>query len=193
MQNGKENIYTLPNFLSAYRILAFPFILWMVLGERENLFVIFLLVNLVTDVLDGFIARRFNLLTDLGARLDSIADSGTYILAFLGILFFKKQFLSDHIFGLSLFAGLYLLSWMVTMIKFGRLCGLHLYVFKLTGYLQGIFFALLFLDSAPEWYYYVMIYFGCWANIEEIIIFILLKAPRSNVKGLYWVLKERSS
>jgi cardiolipin synthase (CMP-forming) len=191
MKAPGENIYTIPNFLSAYRLVAFPFILWMVLSGRENLFVGFLIANLITDVLDGFIARRFKMQTQLGARLDSIADTGTYILAFLGIIFFQREFLKEHWPGLSLFVALYFISWLVTMLKFGRICGLHLYVFKATGYLQGIFFALLFTGTAPDWYYYLMISVGCWANIEEIIIFILLKEPRSNVKGLYWVLKTR--
>jgi len=67
----KENIYNVPNFLSFYRLLTFPLVLYFIYTGEENLFAIFLCVNLVTDILDGLIARMFNLKTKFGAKLDS--------------------------------------------------------------------------------------------------------------------------
>lgn len=69
----KKKIVTVPNLLSFYRLLAFPLILWLIISGKERLFAIFLIINLVTDFLDGFIARVFNQETDLGAKLDSFA------------------------------------------------------------------------------------------------------------------------
>ncbi|MBC7865125.1 MAG: CDP-alcohol phosphatidyltransferase family protein [Bacteroidia bacterium] len=189
-KKNTENIYNIPNFLSAYRILAFPFLIWMIIAGQEKLFVGFLITNLITDILDGFIARRFNMQTQFGARLDSLADVGTMIAAFAGLVIFKTDYFFIHKWGFITFAGLYLLSFLVTFIKFGRICGLHLYSFKTTGYVMGIFFAWIFLSTPPQWYYYLMVCVSCWANIEEIIIFILLKEPKSNAKGLYWVIKS---
>ncbi|MEW6470414.1 MAG: CDP-alcohol phosphatidyltransferase family protein [Bacteroidota bacterium] len=183
---------TLPNVLSGYRILVFPVALGMILAGEEQMFVLLLVISFVTDILDGFIARRFNLRTDAGARLDSIADIGTYILAFTGLVFFKKQFVAEHSLSLLAFVSLYLLSFLVTMIRFGRICGLHLYSFKLTGYLQGLFIVALFAWGDVHWLYYPMIVIGCCANIEEIIIFLILKRPATDVKGLYWMFRNRS-
>jgi len=42
-----------------------------------------------------------------------------------------------------------------------------------------------------EWFYYVMIIAGCLAKTEEIIILLKLREKRSDVKGLYWVLKNK--
>lgn len=190
MSNNKFT-WNIPNVLSLYRIVSVPFILWLIIAGREQAFVIMLSINLITDILDGFIARRFNMQTAFGAMLDSWADVGTYILAFTGLIRFEWNFVVEYKWGLIAFAALYLLSFLVTYAKFGRICGLHLYSFKLTGYVQGIFMVLLFSVGCIDWLFYVMTFLGCWANIEEIIIFLLLKEPKSNVKGLYWVIKDK--
>ncbi len=69
----RKKIITIPNLLSFYRLLAFPLILWFIISGKERLFAIFLIINLVTDFLDGLIARLFKQETDLGAKLDSFA------------------------------------------------------------------------------------------------------------------------
>jgi cardiolipin synthase (CMP-forming) len=88
----KKSLINVPNILSFYRIITFPFILYFILTGRENLFAIFIIINLVTDVLDGLIARAFNLETEFGARLDSMADNFTYVLAILGLVFSSLMF-----------------------------------------------------------------------------------------------------
>jgi cardiolipin synthase len=185
-------IWNIPNLLSLYRIVSVPFVLWLIYTGKQQTFMILLSINLITDILDGFIARKFNMQTALGARLDSWADVGTYILAFTGLIVFEWDFVLNYKWGLIAFAGLYIASFLVTYIKFGRICGLHLYSFKVTGYIQGVFMVLLFSVGCIDWLFYLMTIIGCWANIEEIIIFFLLKEPKSNVKGLYWVLKDRA-
>ena len=74
---------TIPNILSLYRLFAFPFIMLMIILKLQLLFAIFLVISLNTDVWDGFIARRFNQQTAIGARIDSLADIGVYIAALL--------------------------------------------------------------------------------------------------------------
>lgn len=96
----KKNI-NIPNILSFYRILSFPFVLYFALSKQENTFVILLAINLVTDILDGFIARRFNMQTELGARMDSIADIGVYISA-ICLIFFGFSILNIVIFSMTI-------------------------------------------------------------------------------------------
>jgi cardiolipin synthase (CMP-forming) len=188
-----ESFWTVPNILSLYRIIIFPFILWLILSGNEKLFAVFITISLVTDFLDGFIARRFHLQTKIGAKLDSWADLGTYILAFLAIYLFKWQEIKPYSFILILFAVIMLLSYLIVFVKFRGLLGLHTYMFKLTGYLQGAFIVSLFVWGFHLLPYYICIALGILACLEEILIILLLKEPRSNVKGLYWVLKNKKS
>lgn len=96
MATQKENIWNMPNALSAYRILALPFIIYAIISGNKNLFIILLSINLITDILDGLIARAFKLQAELGARLDSLADIGTYIMAFVGMIVLEQDFVSTY-------------------------------------------------------------------------------------------------
>jgi len=74
----KEDILTVPNLLSTFRIVLIPFIVWLYC-TKENYYGAFALVALsgLTDVLDGKIARKFNMITAFGKILDPLADKLT--------------------------------------------------------------------------------------------------------------------
>ncbi len=186
----KEKFWNIPNALSLYRILVFPLIVYWVFAGQEDLVGIFIAINLFTDWLDGIIARTFNMQTKIGARLDSWADMGTYICAFLAIGFFKWNDFKPHAWILYIFFILWLLSYIQVFVKFKGLIGLHTYLFKTTGYTQGIFIVLLFLYQFIPWLFYVSMIIGIVALVEEMIIIRLIDKPMMNVKGLYWILKN---
>jgi CDP-diacylglycerol--glycerol-3-phosphate 3-phosphatidyltransferase len=186
----KENIYNVPNFLSFYRLLTFPLIVWFIYTGEEKMFAIFLCVNLVTDILDGLIARSFNLQTKFGARLDSLADNGTFIAAFIGIFTFKIHDFAKSIWMLWTFIGFFVLGLLISFIKFRQFPTLHLYTTKIGGYVQGFFIFVLFAWSYNEYLFYVAMIIGYISHIEEIIILMISNAMKTDAKGLYWVLKE---
>jgi cardiolipin synthase (CMP-forming) len=186
-----KSYLTIPNILTFYRFLAFPFILYMALTGQERLFAILLIINLITDILDGALARLLKQQTEFGARMDSIADTGTYILGFLGIYLFKQTDFAGHWLSFSMFLGLFVLCNVFSQIKFKRMPSLHLYSWKLGGYIQGAFFFTLFGFGFNTPFYYFMVTWGILAFIEHLIIQLLLPEMRSNQKGLYWVLKAR--
>jgi len=186
----KENV-NIPNLLSSYRILSFPIVLLFALNNYERIFVILLVINLITDILDGFIARMLNQQTELGARLDSIADIGTYILAISGIFLFKADDFASHLVSFCIFLSLFVFSNLLSLIKFKRLPSLHLYSWKIGGYIQGAFFFVLFVFEFNTLFYYFMILWGILAFLEHIIIQFIIPEMKSNQKGLYWVVKAK--
>jgi phosphatidylglycerophosphate synthase len=76
---------SLPNLLSAARILLMPTALVAALAESKTWFVALIGVALSTDALDGFLARRLHAETDFGRKLDSAADYLTLLLGLAGI------------------------------------------------------------------------------------------------------------
>ena len=188
----KENIYNIPNLLSFYRLLAFPVVLYFVYSGNERLFSIFLCINLITDILDGLIARTFKLQTRFGARLDSLADIGTYILAFCGIFTFKWHDISQSGPLIWVFLGSYLLSYVVSLLRFRKFPSLHLYSCKTGGYVQGIFFFVLFFSGYYQWLFLLAMIWGIASYLEETVVLLILPALRSDCKGLYWVIKSES-
>ena len=186
-----ENVLNVPNMISLYRLLAFPVILYMALTNRESTYVVLLCISLVSDVLDGWIARRFNLETKFGAALDNLADICTYAMAILGIFIFKWTEIQPHAWILYLFLGLFVLSYIVAFARFGKIPGLHLYSAVSAGYVQSIFFFILFVFGFNAWIYYIALGWGVIAYIEKTLVLLRLDDIRGGVKGLYWVMKEQ--
>lgn len=74
----KKKIITIPNILSMVRLCLIPVIVWLFLGKEDYLLAgIFVLISGLTDVVDGMIARGFNMISDVGKVLDPIADKAT--------------------------------------------------------------------------------------------------------------------
>lgn len=187
----KKELLTIPNLISSYRLLVFPLILYFIIAGYERLFAIFLVINLFTDLIDGMIARRFHMETELGARLDSFADNLTYLLAFTGLLVFKLEDLRPHLISFSIFIGVLVLTVVVSLIKFRKFPSFHLYTTKISGYIQAAFFICTFFIRFYAPLYYLMISWAIMAAIECFAIDMLIPEMRSNIKGIYWVLQER--
>jgi Phosphatidylglycerophosphate synthase len=73
---------TIPNALSIMRLLLVPVFLVLLLQEQNLLALLVLIVASASDWFDGFLARKLNQVTKLGARLDPAADR-LYIFATL--------------------------------------------------------------------------------------------------------------
>lgn len=82
---NKEKIFNIPNVLSLIRIILIPcFIITYFSGYYITSAAI-LLASGFTDVLDGFIARRFNLITNIGKILDPAADKLTQVAIWISL------------------------------------------------------------------------------------------------------------
>lgn len=88
---GKPSNWNLPNFLTVLRIIGVPVFLWLLLadggeaaGWRWWAFATFALLML-TDKLDGHLARSRNLITDFGKIADPIADKSLMVAALVGL------------------------------------------------------------------------------------------------------------
>lgn len=188
----KQIPLTLPNILSLYRLFSVPFICILIGLEHDMAFAVLFTINQITDILDGYIARKYSLQSDIGVLLDSYADIGSYMIAFLAILKFHPTLFSDYGFWLGGFFFIYALQLVICKLRHGRwVAGLHLYSCKVTGYIQGTFLVVLFCYGFIAWFFYAMIVIGIIAELEVIAINLLSSAPILNAKGLYWVFKEK--
>lgn len=87
----KEVFKHVPNILTMCRFVLVPFIFIAIVNENYLLAFILLTVSGLTDVLDGFIARKLNFITNFGKLMDPLADKTTQIftliaLSFIGII-----------------------------------------------------------------------------------------------------------
>ena len=187
MKTKQENLLNVPNALSAYRLFALPFILYAIYTANRNLFILLISINLISDILDGLIARLFNLQTEFGAKLDSVADIGTYLMAFLGMITLEKAFVSSYKVEFIVLIALWIIPQLCALIKFRRFPSFHLWSYKVTGYVQGIFIFSYFTVGFYQPYFYLMLLISCLAYLEELILVLMLPQLRSNLKSIFLV------
>jgi cardiolipin synthase len=72
-------VINLPNFLSFARLLSVPLIVWLVLENRMMAAFWLFVAAGATDAIDGYLAKRFNSKTELGAHLDPLADKALLV------------------------------------------------------------------------------------------------------------------
>lgn len=74
----QKKIITIPNLLSLFRLCLIPLIVWLYVGKSDPyLTLLVLILSGLTDVVDGIIARRFGMVSDVGKALDPVADKLT--------------------------------------------------------------------------------------------------------------------
>ncbi len=74
----RKQIFTIPNLLSFLRLCMIPLIIWLYCSQKNYaLTAVILVLSGLTDLLDGYIARHFNMVTNLGKALDPVADKLT--------------------------------------------------------------------------------------------------------------------
>ncbi|MCD8335870.1 MAG: CDP-alcohol phosphatidyltransferase family protein [Lachnospiraceae bacterium] len=104
--SGEDRILTIPNAMSMFRIVLIPVIVWLYIGKQQYLYAFLgLMLSGATDLLDGWVARKFHMVSKLGKVLDPIADKLTQVsllicimtehrrVTFLVILMFIKEFI----------------------------------------------------------------------------------------------------
>lgn len=83
IQDWKKEICTVPNLLSIFRLVLIPVYIYIYLNASEpshyRLAAAVLAISCLTDLIDGKIARRFNMISNLGKLLDPVADKFTQL------------------------------------------------------------------------------------------------------------------
>ena len=75
----------LPNLITLGRILLVPVIVWAIgSGQWQIAFLVFLIAG-VSDAVDGFLAKRLNMTSDLGAHLDPLADKALIVSIYIAL------------------------------------------------------------------------------------------------------------
>lgn len=179
-----------PNALSVARILAAPVLLLLVIGGHERAYAWLLVVALLTDAIDGWMARGLHLESRVGARLDSIGDSAIWYAALAGIVGFHGGMLVAHRFFVGAIVALWVLESALALWRYHRLSSFHTYASKVAGVLLSLYVGVLFIFGHQPWLLYLAGTCSILANVEEIVLLKLLPQWRTDVGGVWWVWRE---
>lgn len=136
----------IPDILTASRM-VFSISLLLLLNSRTAFFVIFILCG-ITDVLDGYIARRLDTASAFGARLDSAADLVFYIIILICLFIWAGDSLFILLPYILAIVFIRIINICVCAIKFRSFAILHTWANKATGILVFISIGVYILFNA---------------------------------------------
>jgi len=187
--NAKPSKLSLPNFLTGFRFIAAPVLLWLAWNGHGIAFMGLLAVAFLTDMLDGMVARLTGQVTQFGATLDSWADVITYLTIALCCWWLWPEIVRRELFYVGLIIASCLLPALAGILKFGRFTSYHTWGVKIAAASMGLTLYILFLYGLA-WPFRIAAIICILAAIEEIIITLLLHEPESNLRSVWDVLKR---
>ena len=161
-----------PNCITSLRIAGTAAMVFF--DPRSVWFYVVYALTGITDALDGFLARKLKITSDLGAKLDSIADLLFYAVMVLKILPKLIEVLPLAIWcTVGVTVLMRIASYLIAAVKYHRFASLHTVLNKLTGLLL---FLVPFGLLLPSFWDVALCTMGCivafFASLEELIIHI---------------------
>ena len=184
--------YLVINGITLYRLVAAPVLIVLAFTRNLDVFKWLLALSFFTDLIDGYLARKFKVTSIAGARLDSVADDLTIAAGMVGLFLFKPEFIREEFLILCIVFGLFFIQLGMALVRYGKITSFHTWLAKTAAILQGTFLILCFFLPQPL---YILFYLAAGITaielIEEIILVLMLPKWKANVKSLYSVMKNR--
>lgn len=183
--------YYIVNGITFYRVVAAPFLFLLIIYHELVLFKWFLGISFFTDAIDGYLARRYKVVSVLGSKLDSIGDDLTIAAGLTGMFVFHPGFIEKEMIFILLLLVLFVLQNILAFVRYRKMTNFHTYGAKIAAICQGVFLLLFFFDKPVPLLFYITVAVTGLELIEEILLVFLLPQWQKDVRGLYWVLKKK--
>lgn len=170
------------NYISLSRI--FLVLSLSFFGPTETAFIVLYVAAGLSDILDGYVARRTRTTSELGAKLDSLADF-IMIVVLLVILLPVLDLTIPLLILTAIIALVRIASVAVVYIRYRTFGGLHTYGNKLTGLLLFIFPVTLYFGRGA-WLLYLIGVVALLSAVEELVIHLTSKEFQANRKSLFF-------
>ncbi|MGH6636654.1 MAG: CDP-alcohol phosphatidyltransferase family protein [Gammaproteobacteria bacterium] len=179
----------LANSITGLRFVCAPVLLWLAWNGYALSFLALLGTVFMTDAADGFIARKFRLESELGAKLDSAADWVIYSVIPIAAWWLWPELVKRELFFVALVIVSYTVPVAWGLIKFGVFTSYHTRSVKLAAGLMGLT-VILFFAGGPAWPFRVAAVMCVIAALEEIAITAVLRKQKRNIPSLWHALKR---
>jgi phosphatidylglycerophosphate synthase len=184
----KTRVYYIINYITLYRIITAPIMVWLIFTGNVGLFSILLPISFFTDLIDGPLARKYKVTSVFGSKLDSIGDDLTILAGIIGVFVFRKSFIEDNKIIVWTLLLLLIIQNLAALLKYRKITSFHTYLAKAAAIFQGTFLIFFFLLPEPIYpLFYIASFISILDLTEEIVLVLILKKWESDVRGIYWV------
>lgn len=188
MNHTKDQIVNLPNLVSFIRILMAPVLFYFALAQQPVWFIGVLLFTVFTDVLDGFLARTLNQITEMGSRLDSWGDFVIYSTMAICAWLLWPDIIQREMIYFTIIVLSFTLPVLIGFIKFHTFTSYHTWSVKIAVVITVVGYILLFAGIL-DWPFRVAALFCLYAAIEEIAITLLMRYEHVDVRTVWQAVK----
>ena len=186
----REDIFKPPNLVSSIRILIAPLLFVLAFMQLEYWFIGALIFSGFTDVVDGYLARKLNMITPLGAHLDSWGDATIYSTMAVCAWILWPEITQRELLYYSMILFSFLLPALAGLIKFGKWTGYHTWTVKIAVFATFVGYISLYAEIA-QWPFMLASILCVIAGIEEILITLVLREERTDVRSIFRALEYR--
>jgi cardiolipin synthase len=180
--------FTIPDLVSLIRIGMVPLLFYFAIQQMEFWFLCALLFSGFTDILDGYLARKFDQITALGSHLDSWGDFAIYIsMAICAWILWPDIVLRELVY-FGMIVASFSIPVAVGLIKFKRLTSYHTWSVKIAATATFLGYFLLFAEIA-QWPFILASIMCVYAGIEEILITLILHRERADIRSIWAAMK----
>jgi len=158
----------IPNILSVSRILI-SILLFFCFG-KFYLFLFFYILAGLTDVLDGYLAKKLNAKTSLGAKLDSIGDLFFYTMLITYLLTQQREIVLSFLGYIILVILLRVINLVFGLIKYRRLIMVHTFANKVAGFLVFLLPILIYIERKE--FLVVVLVVTLFSPIDEFLVIL---------------------
>ena len=183
----------LPNLISTLRLIAVPVLVWLAWTGADRAFAWLLVAAGLTDILDGWLARKYGWVSKTGALLDSIADISIVLVVLFAMWHLHRDVFVYH--GTIVWAilGVWSLANFIGMYRYHRLPSFHTASARFGLVMFGVFVLVLFFHGFVPWLLYVCGTICLLAGLESLILVLLIDHWKPNLRGgLRAVIRARS-
>jgi CDP-diacylglycerol--glycerol-3-phosphate 3-phosphatidyltransferase len=178
----------IPIALILFRFLLAPIILGIAhfIGETSKPFILILMyLGLISDVLDGIIARKQNVSSEKLRRMDSQTDMVFWLSIGFACWMLYPELINNNIIAIWIILAMELSVYLISFIKFGKETCTHAFLSKIWGITLLIAFTSLIGFNHAGIPFYSAIIVGLIADIDRIFITLLLPTWTHDIPSAY--------
>ncbi|WP_422092225.1 CDP-alcohol phosphatidyltransferase family protein [Tenacibaculum ovolyticum] len=178
----------LPISLILFRLLLAPIILLLAyfIGENAKIIIVILMyLGLISDILDGIIARKQNISSPKLRRMDSQTDMVFWLSIGLATCILYPKLISDNSIVIWTILGMELACYVISFIKFKKETCTHAFLSKLWGITLLIAFTSLIGFNHAGIPFYSAVIMGLISHIDVILIILILPKWTHDIPSAY--------
>lgn len=173
----------LPNVISTFRLLAAPVLLAMAVEQMHGGFAWLLVPALLSDMVDGWLARKLQCESQLGSFLDSAADTLLIVVIIVSIWFLHPTVYQQHWPVIATTVVVWSIAHLLALLRYGRLASFHTRLLQTGIFLFGLFALVLFTYGFVPWMLYLAGAVSLIGAIEHVSLLVLLPEWTPNIRG----------